>query len=133
MLRNAISITVIMMLMAASAQAAHLANVTGTVLINRGDGFRPIAGGVEVSPGDRIRAGAGSADIVYDNGCAAPVGPGEVVVVLLTPPACKGARDGFSAFAGPSPETLIIGGLTIAGGAGLAVALSEGTSHPASP
>ncbi|MGO9547579.1 MAG: hypothetical protein ACLPPF_22655 [Rhodomicrobium sp.] len=119
MFRRSISVAVVTMLLTASAQAAHLSNVQGTVLINRGGGFQPVTGDVKVLPGDRIDAREGSAFITYDNGCTARVGPGVVATVLSVPPVCNGS-------------TLIIGGLVIAGGTGLAIALSQGNA-PASP
>lgn len=119
-------------LLSANAQAALLTNIEGAVFVNHGDGFRPAAVGLPLVPGDRVRAGIGSADIVYDNGCAARVEPHQVVVVLSEPPVCNGGglKDGVAvAPADDSIDPIIIGGLLAGGAAGLAVALSNTNSN----
>src|SRR6516164_488956 len=90
MVRKLISSVVIASLIATGAEAARLANVQGSVIVNRGDGFQPAQGGTVIAPGDRVRVNQGSAEIVYDNGCVVKVGSGQMVAVLYTPPACKG-------------------------------------------
>jgi hypothetical protein len=130
MLRKLVSIAVVTTLMTASAQAAYLANVDGTVLINRGNGFRPAWSGAEVGPGDRVRVENGAANIVYDNGCAVKVSPGQLVAVLSASPVC--ARENSASF-GLSTEELVIGGLVVGGGVGLGIALSQKKAAPASP
>ncbi|MGO9545791.1 MAG: hypothetical protein ACLPPF_13505 [Rhodomicrobium sp.] len=135
MLRRPISICVLAALTIASAQAATLSDVEGAVSVNRGSGFKPVMNGAALGPGDRVRTEAGSASIVYENGCTARVGPNQLLVVLSTPPACTGGglKDGPVAYAGPPDGSFIAGGLVIAGGAGLAVALANSSNNPASP
>jgi hypothetical protein len=131
MRRKSVSIAVAATLAAASAQAAQLTNVQGNVQVNNGGGFKPVAGFAEVSPGDRIKVVNGSADIIYGNGCTVKIRQGQVVAVLWNAPGCGGGlKDGPAAEAGLSTETAVIGGVAIAAGAGLAVALSN---DPASP
>src|SRR5438105_2406372 len=89
MIRRAISISVIAALMAGSAQAVVLSSVEGVVSVSHGGGFGPALSGASVAPGDRIRTGDGSVSIVYENGCAANVGPHRLVAVAYAAPGCS--------------------------------------------
>jgi hypothetical protein len=143
MARTYVSAAVIAALLATNAAAVTLSNVEGTVAVNRGDGFQPASIGTTLSSGDRVRANAsGSANIVYENGCSTRVGPSQVAVVLATPPACQGAslKDGGGvgyAPAGLGTDTLLVGGLIVGAGVGIAVAASNDnnstTYHQVSP
>jgi hypothetical protein len=109
---------------AGDAEAALLTNVEGAVFVNRGDGFKPVFGAVPIVAGDRVRAAAGSAVVVYDNGCSQKVGPNQTVLVYFASPCVSdgGLRDGTSA-SDPSAAAALL-----AGGVGLAVGLA--TSQP---
>jgi hypothetical protein len=130
MVRKLISSVVIASLIATYAEAARLTNVQGSVIVNRGDGFQPAQGGAPVAPGDRVRVNEGSAEILYENGCAVRVGPGQMVAVLYTPPACKGtSTESASGLKdGPSSSSMtyvyIGGGILLAAGAGAGIALA---------
>src|SRR5208337_3216909 len=104
LLRILIAQTAISALFAVGVQAALLTNIEGVILVNHGDGFKPVAEAASLVAGDRIRADAGSADVQYENGCSMKVGPNQTVVVLFTPPACGGGglKDGVSAGEGPA-------------------------------
>ncbi|MFZ1109166.1 MAG: hypothetical protein WAN43_12600 [Rhodomicrobium sp.] len=131
--RVLVSAVAVAALLATSAEAAMLANVEGSVSVNRGDGFRPTDGG-SVVPGDRIRTGAGSASIVYENGCSTRIGPNQTVVVLSSPPGCNaGLKDGEVAPASFGVPPILLGGLVVGGAVGLAVALSDNHNNPHSP
>jgi hypothetical protein len=111
-----------------AGRAGHLANVQGKVLLNRGQGFQPVRGDVDVSPGDRVRAVGGSAEIVYWNGTIVPVQNGQMVVVLSNDPA-------GAAWLGEVPAPILIGGAALVSiGVGVAVLESQSsTTNPASP
>jgi hypothetical protein len=132
--RSLVSAAVITALLATGAQAAMLANVEGSVSLNRGDGYRPTGGGPVVG-GERVRTAKGSASIVYENGCSTWVGPHQTVAVLASPPPCEGAmatRDGGPAGPDLGSQPVLIGGLVVGGAVGLAIAL--GNNHdPHSP
>jgi hypothetical protein len=128
MARAYVTAAVIAALFATNAAAATLSNVEGKVSVNRGGGFQPASTGTALSSGDRVRASSsGSANIVYENGCSTRVGPSQVAVVLATPPACQGASLVGYAPAGfdPGADTLIVGGLIVGAGVGIAVAASN--------
>ena len=129
LLRMLIVQTAISALLAAGAQAALLTNIDGVILVNHGDGFRPVAEGAILGSGDRVRAEAGSADVLYENGCSMRVTHKQTVVVLFAPPACgQGSlKDGVSAADGSAfgMPSEVIGAGVVLGGAGLAVALSS--------
>ena len=128
MLPKLLSIACSMAVGAWSAQAATLTNTEGAVSVNRGYGFQQVVAGLQVNPGDRVRTGEGATDIVYENGCAARVGPHQLTVVLSNPPPC-GAGVAFE----DSSTIPLVAGLAATGGAGLAIALSSSNVRPASP
>ena len=135
-LHAAISAAMIVALTTVNAQAITLANVEGAVSVNRGYGFKPASVGSALAPGDRVRVGDGSADIVYENGCATHILPQQVAVVLSAPPACGvgGLKDGVAlAPESPSATPLILGGLVAGGAVGLAAALSNQKQSQVSP
>ena len=62
--------------------AAVVQSVNGTVLVNRGAGFKPVTGTSQLSAGDVVMAKEGSsANIVYADGCSIRVAPGTVASV----------------------------------------------------
>ncbi|MEO1719038.1 MAG: hypothetical protein AAFR23_02295 [Pseudomonadota bacterium] len=120
------------LVVATPAFAASLIPTQGTVSVNTGDGFRTIATAQEINPGDRIVLPSGStAQISYPGGCAVdlsvPAGAERQVVVV------QPAAQAFAA-AGPTTNVtaIAIGAGVIAGGAGLAIALS-GSDNDSSP
>jgi hypothetical protein len=122
MIRKLIASVVIASLIATGAEAAVLANVQGSVIVNRGDGFQPAQGGASIAPGDRVRVVQGSAEILYENGCVVRVGSGQMVAVLHTPPNCKAGSSvssgGNSGDSATMTYVYIGGGLLVAGGIG---------------
>jgi hypothetical protein len=134
MSRGPVALSLIIALLTTPAQAALLNNVQGTVTVNQGDGFKPASGGAVVSPGDRVRVASGSADIVYDNGCAVHVWAGQVVAIQYAPPSCSGSSG--AGLKDPPAETPIWlyagGGLLVAGGVAGGILLLD-PGKPASP
>ena len=123
MSRNQIILAVIAAAMATNANAAHLSDIQGAVLVNN----QPVSASAEVAQGDRIKVVNGSAVLVYSNGAAISITSGQTIVVLANPPEQVSMKDG------DLPSPYIYGGaLVVAGGAGLAIALSQ-TGKPASP
>ncbi len=123
MSRNQIILAVIAAAMATSANAAHLSEIQGAVLVNN----QPVSASAEVAQGDRIKVVNGSAVLVYSNGAAISITSGQTIAVLANPPEQVSMKDG------DLPSPYIYGGaLVVAGGAGLAIALSQ-TGKPASP
>jgi hypothetical protein len=106
--------------------AAHLKNVSGEVLVNRGQGYQPVTEGVDVHPGDRVRVVIGSTDVVYWNGTAVHVGNGEIVLVLTEPP---GAPPLFA----DGSDIVVLGGGVAAGGLAAIIIVEAQKSHGASP
>ena len=82
----------------ASAIAATLDSIQGTVQVNSGAGFHKVAKAAQVAPGASIMAAPGaSAQILYSDGCRIPVTPGSVAVVAPISPCAQGQ-------AGPQQE-----------------------------
>ena len=131
MAKRFITAAIIAAMAIGNAQAAYLSDIQGAVLVNN----QPAKGDTQVSPGDRVKALTGSVKVVYNNGAVVPVTAGQTVVVLASnsnssappPPANTGNSGIFD-----DSNTLIIGGLVVAGGIGLGIALSQNNS-PASP
>ncbi len=81
----------------ASAQMAEIHPVRGEILVNVGEGYRPIAGVVELKPGDAAMVGSrGLGQLIYADGCRVDVVPGSVVWIR--------ARSPCTANASPAPS-----------------------------
>lgn len=77
---------------AGQALAATVRATGGQVLINRGEGYKMVAGTIQGGPGDTIVANpGGSAQIVYPDGCVVDVLPGSVAVINAQSP-CSAAN-----------------------------------------
>jgi hypothetical protein len=117
--------------MTTGAQAVHLSDMDGPVLING----KKVAVSSNVVAGDRVKAVSGSVKIVYDNGAVVSVPKGQTVVVLQTPPdppvqsSNAGSMEsglGFSATDG----IVAAGGV---GAIGVGVGVGSSNSNPVSP
>ncbi len=128
---------VVGLLLLAPAHAATVTDLQGEVLVNTGVGFKKIEGPLELVPGDQIMVGAlGSAQVKFADGCSVPVQPGQIVQVGPESP-CIAQKEPAAETGGVGANTMIIGGVVVAAGAGLAIGLSGGGSdkkdRPASP
>jgi hypothetical protein len=112
------------------ATAATL-TADGNVLVNRGQGYRPLAPGQIVEPGDSVLLkSATNAQVSFPGGCAMSM-PTEGVYTIPSESQCLGAQQQAQATgqstptpAGPSetasgtilsPTSLVIGGLALGG------------------
>jgi hypothetical protein len=105
----------------ASAEAMTLVVQKGEVLVNRGDGFQPVTGSVEIEPG---------ATVVVQEGAAAEFVCSEASRLAMVPgyhpvPADCGSAPQGQAFELDTAGYLLIG----AGVLGGAIAIIEGTSN----
>jgi hypothetical protein len=108
------------------AWAATLNYTGGEVFVDRGSGYTPIRNSMTVKPGDIVMAKAGgTADIIYDDGCRQAVELGTVITVGPSSPCAAN---------GPPGDTTVyvLGGLAVATGVGLAIALSGDDDNSAS-
>ena len=140
MIRTTITALLATALLSTAAGAAQL-NASGSVQLNRGDGFRPVAGSVAVRPGDRILVGAnGRAELAYSSSCVTTIGPNSTSVVISSSP-CEGRMDNGSrrtttTVVDPSLPSLINPGMLAFGvlGAGAIGGLIVNVrNNPASP
>lgn len=132
-LRVLTSQTALLVLLAASAQAAVLTDIEGVVHVNHGDGFKLASVNAVLVPGDRVRAAVGSAAVRYENGCSMKVRPKQTLVVLATAPVCTGGglKDGVGAGESPavvSPPDEFAASLLIGTSAGAAAAIAQANS-----
>jgi hypothetical protein len=137
-----------------ASSAATVNTVQGEVLVNSGNGFKPIAGTLgDLKPGSQVmvRPG-GSATITYASNCsvrvpsgvwavqgAAPCVAGTDTIDFTArmnqgapPPADGGQEAPPPADGGIGTTTLVVGGLVVAGAVAAAVLLSQNSSS-ASP
>lgn len=113
-------------LLATPSMAAVVSNVSGTVQVNQGNGFRTIPGSSEVKSGNVVRTGSNSsATVYYENGCALSIGENQTVTIQ-NDPTCNGAN------AAGNVGAVAVGIAAVGGAIGLAVALSK-DDGPASP
>lgn len=126
MIKRLIAVAASLALIASSAQAATLGGIQGQVTLNTGAGANPVAAPTQVKPGDRVSAGPNStAQIVYDNGCIQTIQANQTAVVQASP-VCEPAG-------GLNTQTVVIGGLVIAGVVGGVIALTNSGSKSKSP
>jgi hypothetical protein len=122
----------------ASAIAATLDSIQGTVQVNSGAGFHKVAKPAQLAPGASIMADPGaSAQILYSDGCRIPVTPGAVAVVAPVSPCAQGQAYGYDY------STWLGYGLALGAGIGIGAAIWSGhhgnnnpivvVSAPASP
>jgi hypothetical protein len=133
---------------AGQAFAATVRATGGQVLINRGEGYKMVAGTVQGGPGDTIVANpGGSAQIVYPDGCVIEVLPGSVAVINAQSPCSSanntvttgsttttaatepaGPSDGGGGGSGISGTALALGAVAVGGGVGAAMFLGKDKS-----
>lgn len=92
MIRPIVAALALAVSMSAAAQdpVATAASVNGTVQVNQGSEFVPLAPGQSLNPGDRVMAMASSsATIRFADGCTINVAP-ETMVVVPTASNCAG-------------------------------------------
>ncbi|MGH1420086.1 MAG: hypothetical protein ACRBCJ_14620 [Hyphomicrobiaceae bacterium] len=124
MLKAAVVFTLVLFCWALVASAANISSVEGRVLINKGDGFRPVNGVTNVVAGDIITVrGTGRAVIQFDNGCSASILSNQTVTVPAKAPCTADAN----------PNDLVAAGLALAGQTGLVIAISQDDDDPISP
>lgn len=77
----------------AASPVAQLSNVEGKVYVNKGNGFRPVKGTVELSKGDRIMVGEKGAASVgyYLAGCDVMLTSSSMTTISDKAP-CKGSK-----------------------------------------
>ena len=124
----------------ASANAASLSSVQGEVLLDAGKGLKPVTGAANLKAGDTVIARKGSAKVTYPDGCTVNVDPGKSVAIVEKSPcaAQASAPSGSAAAAAPaaaglSTAAMVVGGVAVAAGVGIAASEKRGSKHSASP
>ena len=125
-----VSTAVIAVLSSISLSSAGLAatvNQTGgQVLVNKGEGYRQVAGPTQANPGDSVVANpGGSGQIVYPDGCVVGVQPGSVVTIAEQSPCATGGSNVGTNFA--------IGAAIVGGGVGAFFLLGKDKDKGGSP
>lgn len=123
-----------------AANAARVSPQSGAILVNKGEGFVPVATDIELAPGARVLVQpGGTANIVYAGNCTVRVGQG-FWLVQTTAPCVDGATEidftgRMNQGAGDPPglNDLVIGGMVVTGAVGLGLTISQAASSPASP
>ena len=105
------------------ALAATVNTMSGQVLINRGEGYRLVAGSAQGDVGDTVVANpGGSAQIVYPDGCVVEVLPGAVTTIAAQSPCTASGGTGANA------TTYAIGAVVVGGGVAAAIFLQKDKS-----
>jgi hypothetical protein len=114
----AFALGVFFSLPACAGAVATVQTITGTLSLNRGDGFVEVISFAEAPAGSQVMANPGSqGKIVYYDGCEFTVSPGTVYTVQDGSPCQSGVRRGPA-------RNYVIGGLVVAGAAVAVVALT---------
>lgn len=140
-MRGIVGATVASLLFAGSAFAAspmgQLKDIGGAVYVNRGQGFFPVQGSIELALGDRVMAGKdGSATIIYyPSGCEVMLAASSMTTIAAAAP-CQGtgtststqgaaaASSESSNSSGLSTGAIVAGGVGVSAAVALAVVLS---------
>lgn len=106
-----------------SAALAATVNVTnGQVLVNKGEGYRQVAGSTQANPGASVVANpGGSGQVVYSDQCIVEVLPGSVYNVAEQSPCATGLF---------TPGSFAIGAVIVGGGVGAFFLLKDKSSSP---
>src|SRR6476646_2216804 len=99
-MRVAFGATAIFLSIAPGSQAlaATVNSMSGQVLLNRGDGYKVVAGSAQGAAGDTVVANpGGSAQIVYPDGCVVEVLPGAVTAIAAQSPCTTAGGMGANA------------------------------------
>lgn len=121
------------------ASAASLSGVQGEVLVNAGQGLKPVTGAANLKAGDIVIAQKGSAKLIYPDGCTINIDPGASATISEKSPCAAQAstQTGQVAAAAPaaglSTTALVVGGVAIAGGLALAASQKNDKKKSASP
>lgn len=126
-MRSVLATVAFCSLFVGAAEAALLTNIQGQASINRGNGFVPATGPVDLKPGDQVLTGNGGAQLQYSLTCTATIGPNQLILVQAQSPcaAQQGQAGSEAGLGGISTTNLIVGGLVIGGGVAAAIALSQ--------
>jgi hypothetical protein len=81
------------MLVASPSWAAVVQPGFGDLTLNQGQGFKPVTSTANAKVGDSVMVGpAGSATIVYEDGCKVDVRPGAVMTIAPLSPCASGSN-----------------------------------------
>jgi hypothetical protein len=133
MLRQFALVGIALLFPGGQAQSAVL-QVEGLAAVDAGKGFTPATSNMQVNPGDRVRAGKGCTLIVYHTGYESRICNGQMAVVVSDPPSAPARTSSLKDR--PEPEAgqdLLVPGLLVGGGIGVAILLSNNHSNPRSP
>lgn len=141
-MRGIVGVTLASLLFAGSAFAAspmgQLKDMSGSVYVNRGSGFFPVQGSIELNQGDRVMVGEdGYATVMYYlSGCDVMLTASSMTTIAAEAP-CKGtgtsststqgaptSSGASSSSLGISTGAMVAGGVGVAAAAALAVTLS---------
>lgn len=108
---------------------ASVNHISGSLLVNQGNGFRPLTHNIVLHPGDIVMAsGDGSGVVDFSDGTAAKVVQGHAVRIPGSLP-CGGVHEGGETANGFAPGYVFLGGAAF-----IALGLSNaGHSSPVSP
>jgi hypothetical protein len=119
-----------------AAHAASVRAVQGQVLVSSGQGYRLVDGSTQLGVGGTVVANPGAvAHVTYPGGCRVTVEPGSVYQIVSEPPCQTGAPTQTGALTDNGATTSssgispwVIGGVGLAVGGGVALALSSASS-----
>jgi hypothetical protein len=106
----------------ASAFAATVTPIKGTLQINTGHGFQKVSGPTQVVPGSAVMVGlGGKGEIRYSDGCRIQVTPGSLAIVAPISPCAQGAAEPDPPSYSVPSAWYIAGGANAAGGVAYAI------------
>lgn len=108
------SVIALAMLVAATSHswAATVTGLQGQVLVNTGNGFRPLQGSMQVGTGGRVIVNqGGQASIQYEDGCSVPLNPGQLYTIAAASPCATGQQTNPPAINGLAVGAAVVGGV----------------------
>jgi len=120
--------------LASAASAATLSDVSGSVLVDSGQGFKKVSAASDVPVGSRVMVTrGGQAMLAYADGCKKTLAANSITTVVKSGACADSAQvaaQGGGGGLGLTPTTVIAGGVVVGGAAAIIVGASQNDDNP---
>lgn len=121
---------------ASAASAATLSDVSGSVLVDSGKGFKKVSAASDVPVGSRVMVTrGGKAVLAYADGCQKTLAANSITTVVKSGACEQSSQVAAQAGGGLgiTPTTVIAGGVVVGGAAAIIIGASQDDDNPPIP